>query len=391
MGDRKVFLLVSGGVDSAVAFVLLNRALSEDRVLGLHIDNGFMRKQETSLVHGALLKEGFHNLHAVDASGEFLSSTEGLFDPEEKRKAIGVAFLRVKDRVLSELRLDHDDYLLGQGTLYPDTIESGGTPHAGVIKTHHNRIDLIETLIAQGKVVEPLAQLYKDEVRELGRTLGLPERLIGRHPFPGPGLAVRALCAKGDEAFDDLAETQRRVEEIAAGFGLRARVLPLRSVGVQGDFRTYAHPAALWGKAEWKLLEKVSTEITNRVHAVNRVVYLIAPDSLPLLRPKRAFLTRSRLDLLREADEVAMTALEVHGLMDEVSQMPTVLVPLSSDGQKETVVLRPVCTPDFMTARFAELPQEVVEEVARGILSLGGVDAVFYDVTHKPPGTIEWE
>ena len=391
VGDRNVFLLVSGGVDSAVAFVLLNRALGEDRVLGLHIDNGFMRKRETALVREALLEQGFRNLRVVDASEAFLLDTEGLADPEAKRKAIGATFLRVKDRVLADLRLDPEAYLLGQGTLYPDTIESGGTRHAAVIKTHHNRIDLIEALIAEGKVVEPLAQLYKDEVRELGEALGLPKRLVRRHPFPGPGLAVRALCARGDERFEGLEEAQRQVEEIAARYGLKARILPLRSVGVQGDFRTYAHPAALWGEAGWWELERVSTEITNRVRAVNRTVYLIAPGDLPALRPKRAFLSRPRLDLLREADEVAMTALEAHGLMDAVSQMPTVLVPLSSDGQREAVVLRPVCTPDFMTARFAELPRPVVDEIAGRILALGGVDAVLYDVTHKPPGTIEWE
>ena len=391
VGDRNVFLLVSGGVDSAVAFVLLNRALGERRVLGLHIDNGFMRKGETGLVMAALREQGFHNLRVVDASEDFLLDTEGVFEPEAKRKIIGATFLRVKDRALADLRLDPDAYLLGQGTLYPDTIESGGTRHAAVIKTHHNRIDLIEKLIAEGKVVEPLAQLYKDEVRELGERLGLPGRLIHRHPFPGPGMALRALCARGDERFDGLAEAQGMVEEIAGRAGLKARILPLRSVGVQGDFRTYAHPAALWGAADWRMLEQVSTEVTNRVRAVNRVVYLIAPGDLPDLRPKRAFLSRGRLDLLREADRIAMTALETHGLMDGVSQMPTVLLPLSSDGQREVVVLRPVCTPDFMTARFAELPRAVVGEIARDILATGGVDAVLYDVTHKPPGTIEWE
>ena len=392
VGDRNVFLLVSGGVDSAVAFVLLNRAMGEDRVLGLHIDNGFMRKQETAIVEELLSEEGLHNLQVVDASDDFLLDTEGIFEPEEKRKAIGETFLKVKDRALADMDLDPDVYLLGQGTLYPDTIESGGTEHAGVIKTHHNRIDLIEALIGEGKVVEPLADLYKDEVRQLGKVLDLPERLIGRHPFPGPGLAVRTLCAMGDETLRDLDEgAQGLVEEIAGREGLGARILPLRSVGVQGDFRTYAHPAALWGQAGWKELEKVSTEITNNVGSVNRVVYLVAPDALPDLRPKRAFLSRNRLDLLREADDIAMKALDDYGLMDQVSQMPTVLVPLSSDGQKELVVLRPVSTPDFMTARFAEMPKPVVEKVASSILALGGVDAVLYDVTHKPPGTIEWE
>jgi GMP synthase (glutamine-hydrolysing) len=374
-----------------VAFVLLNRALGEERVLGLHVDNGFMRAGETALVREALTDLGFHNLHVVDASEDFLLDTEGLVDPEAKRKAIGTTFLRVKDRALRELDLDPEAYVLGQGTLYPDTIESGGTHHAAVIKTHHNRIDTIEALIAEGKVVEPLAQLYKDEVRDLGRQLGLPDRLVNRHPFPGPGLAVRALCARGDERFDDLDDADRRVREIAERRGFGSRVLPLRSVGVQGDFRTYAHPAALWGPGGWPELERISTEITNRVRSVNRVVTLLSPGAVPDLRPKRAFLDRSRMDLLRRADAIAMGALEAHGLTDEVSQMPTVLVPLSTDGRREVVVLRPVVTPDFMTARFAQLPRAVLTEVADRIVALGGIDAVFCDVTHKPPGTIEWE
>jgi GMP synthase (glutamine-hydrolysing) len=166
VGDRNVFLLVSGGVDSSVAFVLFNQALGAERVLGLHIDNGFMRKAETATVEAFLNREGFHNLQVEDASDDFLLSVEGMVEPEMKRAAIGKTFLDVKDKVLARLNLDPDHWLLGQGTLYPDTIESGGTEHAALIKTHHNRIDLIEELIAQGKVIEPLAQLYKDEVRD---------------------------------------------------------------------------------------------------------------------------------------------------------------------------------------------------------------------------------
>ncbi len=391
MGDRNVFLLVSGGVDSSVAFLLLNRALGPDRVLGLHIDNGFMRKGETAAVEAFLSRQGFENLIVEDASDDFLLSVEGMVEPEEKRQAVGRTFLEVKDRVLSKLDLDPERWVLGQGTLYPDTIESGGTEHAALIKTHHNRIDLIETLVAQGRVIEPLAQLYKDEVRDLGTRLGLPDSLVWRHPFPGPGLAVRCLCSGGRMPSEDLSEAQAEAAGIAGAFGLSLRILPIKSVGVQGDFRTYAHPAVVWGEADWKALEGVSTRLTNTVGAINRMVYLLAPQQTPDLRLKRAFLCRARLDLLREADALAMDALTQAGLMREVSQMSTVLLPLSSDGQGETVVLRPVYTPDFMTARFSELPRDMLDRLAREILSLGGVDAVFYDVTHKPPGTVEWE
>ncbi len=388
---RKVFLLVSGGVDSSVAFLLLNRALGEDRVLGLHIDNGFMRKGETVLVEKLMKDSGFANLKVVDATDEFLKITEGLSEPEAKRLAIGEEFLRVRDRALIDLRLDPEEWLLGQGTLYTDTIESGGTENAALIKTHHNRVGVIEELLAEGKVVEPLDQLYKDEARELGEKLGLPHHLVWRHPFPGPGLAVRALCSDGKADMDGMASVEAEAVKLAAKYGLTLAVLPLQSVGVQGDSRTYAHPAVVSGKSNWKTLEALSTELTNNFTSINRVIYLLGSDDRPAQKLKIGYLTRDRLDLLREVDAINMEALERHGLMQEVTQMPTVLVPLSSDGVQESVVLRPISTDDFMTARFSQLSQEFLDDVRERMLAVEGIEAVFYDVTHKPPGTVEWE
>ena len=392
---RNVFLFVSGGVDSSVAFLLLNRALGAERVLGLHIDNGFMREGETVMVERLMKGAGLHNLEVVDASAEFLAATEGIADPEEKRQRIGEEFIRVRDRALAALALDPDEWLLGQGTLYTDTIESGGTENAAVIKTHHNRVGVIDQLLAEGKVVEPLDQLYKDEARTLGETLGLPHHLVWRHPFPGPGLAVRALCSDGPDAEDadsGLAlETVAEAQKVAATFGLVLDVLPLRSVGVQGDSRTYAHPAVVTGQREWKTLEALSTELTNNFPSINRVIYLLGPTPRPQQNLKAGYLTRDRLDLLRRADAISMEALERHGLMEEVTQMPTVLLPLSSDGVQESVVLRPIATSDFMTARFCPLPQAFLDDVCERLLALAGIEAVFYDITHKPPGTVEWE
>ena len=392
---RNVFLFVSGGVDSSVAFLLLNRALGAERVLGLHIDNGFMREGETAMVERLMKGAGLHNLEVVDASAEFLAATEGIADPEEKRRRIGEEFIRVRDRALAALALDPDEWLLGQGTLYTDTIESGGTENAAVIKTHHNRVGVIDQLLAEGKVVEPLDQLYKDEARTLGETLGLPHHLVWRHPFPGPGLAVRALCSDGpdvEDADSGLAlETVAEAQKVAATFGLALDVLPLRSVGVQGDSRTYAHPAVVTGQREWKTLEALSTELTNNFPSINRVIYLLGPTPRPQQNLKAGYLTRDRLDLLRRADAISMEALERHGLMEEVTQMPTVLLPLSSDGVQESVVLRPIATSDFMTARFCPLPQAFLDDVCERLLALAGIEAVFYDITHKPPGTVEWE
>ena len=389
VGDRSVFLLVSGGIDSAVAFALLNRALGRDRVLGLHVDTGFMRKDETRLVMQALRGLGFDNCLVVDASERFLSAVQGVTDPQEKRAIVGRVFVDVRDDELDRLNLDPDHWMLGQGTLYPDVIESGGTEHAAVIKTHHNRVDVIEELIARGMVVEPLAQLYKDEVRQVAAQLGLPRELIWRHPFPGPGLSVRCLCSAGDEQVSQ--ETVCRVQQIAARFGLTATVLPVRSVGVQGDERSYAFPAALAGDADWKLLETASTALTNEVRDINRVVYLLLPDSMPSLRPKAAYLTRERLDVLREADAAAMDELDRMGLMDQVFQMPVVLLPLTTNGTDECVVLRPLESQDVMTARFAELPLDAARRMAQRVANSGPIAAVFYDVTHKPPATMEWE
>lgn len=389
VGSRNVFLLVSGGIDSAVAFALLNRALGRERVLGLHVDTGFMRKDETRLVMQALRALGFDNCLVVDASERFLSAVQGVTDPQEKRAIVGRVFVDVRDDELDRLNLDPDHWMLGQGTLYPDVIESGGTQHAAVIKTHHNRVDVIEELIARGMVVEPLAQLYKDEVRQIAVQLGLPHDLVWRHPFPGPGLSVRCLCSTGDERVSE--ETACRVREVASRFGLTAAVLPVRSVGVQGDERSYAHPAVLAGEADWKLLEAASTALTNEVRDVNRVVYLLLPDSIPPLRPKAAYLTRDRLDTLREADAAAMDELERLGLAEQVFQMPVVLLPLTTDGANECIVLRPLESQDVMTARFAELPLDAARRMAQRIVQTGAIAAVFYDVTHKPPATMEWE
>jgi GMP synthase (glutamine-hydrolysing) len=391
VGKRNVFLLVSGGVDSTVTFTLLNAALGEDRVMGIHIDNGFMRKNESAKVMEALDRLGFHNLVVVDRSDDFLKAVEGLTDPQAKRRAIGDEFMYVKDRELAALDLKPDEWLLGQGTLYPDIIESGGTRHADVIKTHHNRTDMIKEMVARGLVVEPLDQLYKDEVRMVGEKLGLPHDLVWRHPFPGPGLGVRALCGVSGESSRDFAGLQKQVSEIAAPAGYETVVIPVRSVGVQGDCRTYAHPAAIEGPLDWDRLDRLSTDITNSISGVNRVILKVGGGALKPLASRAATLTRDRLDLLREADDLVMRVLRERGIYEDIFQMPVVLLPVSSDGRGECVVLRPLESSDVMTARFYRMEEGALRDMTDRILSLGGIEYVFYDLTHKPPGTFEWE
>jgi len=212
VGNKNVFMLVSGGVDSTVAFALLKKALGKDKVFGLFVDTGLMRYEERVEVENALKKIGFDNLHIEERGKDFIVALAGKTDPEEKRKIIGDMFLKVQAEVSEFLELNPDDWLLGQGTIYPDTIETGGTKNADKIKTHHNRVEAIQKLIEEGRVIEPLQDLYKDEVREIGEMLGLPHEIIWRHPFPGPGLGVRILCSdKSEKISPKLQETEKEI------------------------------------------------------------------------------------------------------------------------------------------------------------------------------------
>lgn len=390
VGKHKVLLFLSGGVDSSVAYCLLTQALGKDRVLGVFIDNGFMRKNEGVQIMQRYHSLGYENVKSVNMEDKFLQAVDGLTDPQDKRKAIGACFVQVRDLILRDLNLVPEEWMLGQGTLYPDIIESGGTAHSNVIKSHHNRVQEIQDLIAQGRVVEPLKELYKDEVRKLGEVMGLPEDIVWRHPFPGPGLSINVLCNDGKDSFSGSDVIQRRLEQVDTA-SYSAQVLPVRSVGVQGDQRTYHQPAVLVGPQDWDQLEQVSIRLTNQVRTINRGIALIAPTELPPLKLHSATLTKPRLDLLREADFIATQVLRENDLMRVVFQLLVILLPLSTDGQHECVVLRPVFSEDVMTAQFAKLPWPVVNRMAEKIMALEGIECVFYDVTHKPPATFGWE
>jgi GMP synthase (glutamine-hydrolysing) len=389
-GQRKVFLLVSGGVDSTVAFTLLNNILGPERVLGLHIDNGLMRQGESDNILDYMKAHGFGNLRIVDASERFLAALENVADPEEKRRIIGAQFIEVKEQALTEFGLDPAQWILGQGTIYPDTIESAGTKHAERIKTHHNRVDAVMKLLESGDLVEPLAHLYKDEVRDLGASLGLPKSLLWRHPFPGPGLGVRLLCSDGNNLKIDEA-IKRRLAEIGHREGYASMVLPLLSVGVQGDSRTYAHPALVCGARDWKLLEGLSTKITNALKEVNRVVYGLRIEGEPHYRLIKAFVTKDRLAMLRAFDHIVTAALNKFNEYDAVWQMPVVLLPLINKQGSQCAVLRPIMSQEAMTARFARLKDETLQYILDESHNVKGLGDIFYDVTNKPPATIEWE
>lgn len=393
VGDKKVFLMISGGVDSTVAFVLLEKALGKGRVYGLFVDIGFMRKGEREQVEASLRKLGVDDLHVYEAKADYLKALEGVIEPEQKRVIIGDLFLDIQAKVSDELGLNGDDWMLGQGTIYPDTIETGGTKHADKIKTHHNRVQKVQDLIDAGKVIEPIAQLYKDEVREVGRRLGLDPLLVERHPFPGPGLAVRMLCSEGEDYPENVAVVDDEINKFLESYGYKAKVLPIKSVGVQGDERTYKHPVMLYGKpVDWGELNSLSTQLTNRFDDVNRVVYGLNVNGLESLTAQKTTLTADRILTIQEADKIVMDYLVEAGIYKEIWQFPTVLLPVAVNSQVgESIVLRPVCSEEAMTANFYHMMDSHVAELVKRLSGIAGVTGVFYDITNKPPGTIEWE
>lgn len=287
--DKHVLLAISGGVDSSTLGLLLHKAIGK-QLVAVFVDHGLLRLGEAEEVEKALRALGV-NLIVIDAQERFLSALENVSDPEEKRKIIGREFIEVFNREALRLQAEYGDIeFLGQGTLYPDVIESAGGHGAANIKSHHNVGGLPDDL--KFKLIEPFRTLFKDEVRDIARTLGLPDHLTNRHPFPGPGLAIRCIGPVSKERLDVL----RKVDDIFISalheFALYddtwqalAVLTPIRSVGVMGDGRTYANTVALravssidgmtadWTRFPHEFLATVSNRIVNSVPEVNRVVY----------------------------------------------------------------------------------------------------------------------
>jgi len=285
VGDKKVLCALSGGVDSSVAATLVHRAVG-DRLVCVYVDNGLMRKNESQQVVATFKEKMGMNLIAVDAQDRFLGKLAGVTDPERKRKIIGEEFIRVFEEEKS--RLGEIDYLV-QGTIYPDIIESG-TGTAQTIKSHHNVGGLPEDM--DFELLEPLRLLFKDEVRIIGEKLGIPGEILWRQPFPGPGLGVRVLEEVTREKLEALREADAIVREEIEKAGLSKEIWqafavlpPVRSVGVMGDARTYAHPiiiravisddamTAEIARLPWDMLEHMARRIVNEVPDINRVAY----------------------------------------------------------------------------------------------------------------------
>lgn len=293
VGDQPVLLLISGGVDSSVVAAVLLKVLPPDQVHLMYVDTGLMRKAESLEIGKALRSLGARNLYLIEAESQFLGALAGITDPEEKRHIIGDLFMTVQDEQIHG-RIP-ENYLLAQGTLYTDLIESGhGVGNrARRIKSHHNVASpMVSARRDAGRLLEPLAALYKDEVRQLGRILGLPETIVGRHPFPGPGLAVRILgevtrerceiLREADALFIQALRDASLYDEIWQAFAV---LLPIRSVGVAGDDRAYGDVIALRAITSRDgmtadvyefppgFLRSIAATITNKIPQVGRVVY----------------------------------------------------------------------------------------------------------------------
>jgi len=460
VGNRTVLMLLSGGVDSTVCAALLRKSLKSDQIRAIHIDNGFMRKGESDQVLESLQKLGLE-VKVVKASHDFINGDTTITEigadgvksvrktqllcqvihPEDKRQIIGDTFMRVANEVIAGMNLRSEEVVLGQGTLRPDLIESASglaSNKADVIKTHHNDTELVRKLRANNQVVEPLTEFHKDEVRKLGQELGLPSELTQRHPFPGPGLAIRILCATQPYMEKDFAETQvlcrlvvkfhemvakehallnriesctseaerKKLAEISAKQKYVATLLPIRTVGVQGDGRTYNYAVAIScdREPEWEDLGIFAKVIPKVCHNINRVVFAFGGIiEFPVMDITPTCLTPLVIHTLREVDSLANQVLHSSGETGNLSQMPLVLIPIHFDRShiersasfQRSVVIRTFKTHDFMTGVPAlpgkDISYQVVNKMVADISSVNGISRVLFDLTPKPPGTTEWE
>lgn len=408
--DNKVVVLVSGGVDSAVTAALLTKALNPENVYAIHIDSGFMRKNESDIICENLKKLGLKNLirenakdyffnTVVEIDGKKIGPLVDTVDPETKRQIIGELFIKVANNVIERLGLDPENTFIAQGTLRPDLIESGNPDISGFahkIKTHHNDVEIVRKARKKGLIVETNSDWHKDEVRKVARMLGLEESIASRQPFPGPGLAIRLICHNKEEEVTITEDEIKELDEIMNFTGEQAQIIPIKSVGVQGDCRSYKNLGIVYGNGlnfDWNNVTKLAKKITDSINTINRIAYIL--NSNHINEPIKCFnmkINDECVELLRELDSIVTSNLEG----SEVSQTFAVLVPIGIT-KKYSVVIRTFVTNDFMTGRPGEIGTEVDKHNIENIINEienrfhDKIEFVMYDVTSKPPATCEWQ
>ncbi len=476
--DRLAVCMLSGGVDSTVLLALLQRSLPKSQIFVFHIDTGFLRKNESREVKEELEKITGVAIRVLNRQDVFFRELKGVFDPEKKREIIGRLFVSEQKKEISKFtQTFQENWCWLQGTIYPDTIESGWGAHARKIKTHHNRVTEISHLLQEKRLVEPLRDLYKDEVRAIGLKLNLPPKILQRHPFPGVGLAIRYICNKKNKqekihsaTNNGHGKTSTLVQKIKIGFNqkkigkneipawkstsskatiefklLRQKILfsgqgrawlpflekyfelPIQSVGIQGDQRTYRKSLALifselifsQPKTVVAGLTDISVQILNQCSRFNRVL-LYCPRNMAVSRQmhhgiriknqnkhsqwvlKRIFSHRSDLSnsqgisLLREADFLVKEILIYHKIYQKIWQLAVISLPVSlgknnSTEVNRTFVIRAVSSKNAMTAEVYPISLTILPLIANILYCQCQAEMVFYDLSHKPPATIEWE
>lgn len=405
---RKVIAFISGGVDSSVAAALTAGVVDFD---GYYIDSGYMRDEDEEVVD--FLKKHMHiDVTKIDAEEKFAKATieidgkkygplEKEAEPQPKRKIIGKTYIDVMNDIVAKNKMKTEEVVLLQGTNAADRIESGyskGDKNTQTIKTHHNLAPEARNL----NPLEPLDDMFKDEIRALGKELGLPDDIVWRHPFPGPGLAVRIPHSNGKNPIKNAKKLRRDMQAYLdnhrSNTDLKVQILPVRSVGVGGDERTYLSVAALQGQSNWQNMSVLATDLPSHFRDdINRVVFALGKADIDNCTPTQTDANVKVRQQLRQADKIVFDEMRNFDVMRSITQFLVILVPASFGKKGErSIVLKPFITSTFMTVQamlpVRDLPQEFLDKMTERILKeVKGISQVFLEISNKPPGTVEWE